>query len=300
MILFKISVTYFIGGKKMAYAILNGNLVNRAEAKVDIEDRGYVFGDGVYEVIRVYNGKMFTMKEHLERFERSSTSIGIKLPYGAQQLTNMLEELIEKNNLQLGIVYMQITRGVAPRVHAFPDPDVTPSLTAFTKEMPRPLAGLENGVKTILTEDIRWLRCDIKSLNLLGNILAKQKASEQSCYEAIQHRGQDVTEGSSSNIFIVKKGTVITHQSDNLILKGITKDVILRLCTEKGIPVEERTTTLDELSQADEVFLSSTTSEVMPIVVVDGKEVGDGSPGAVTRKLQDLFVAEVEKQCGRL
>ncbi|MCM3767148.1 D-amino-acid transaminase [Neobacillus niacini] len=284
----------------MTFAILNGDLVNRAEAKVDIEDRGYVFGDGVYEVIRVYNGKMFTGKEHLERFERSSANIGIHLPYGAEQITGMLEELVEKNNLQLGIIYMQVTRGVAPRVHAFPDQNVTPALTAFTREMPRPLAGLANGVKTILTEDIRWLRCDIKSLNLLGNILAKQKAAEQGCYEAIQHRGQDVTEGSSSNIFIVKNGIVTTHQSDNLILKGITKDVILQLCSANNIPVEEQTFTLDELAAADEVFLSSTTSEVMPIVKLDGKKVGNGAPGPVTRKLQELFVAEVENQCGTL
>lgn len=284
----------------MTFAILNGDIVNRAEAKVDIEDRGYVFGDGVYEVIRVYNGKMFTVKEHLERFERSSANIGIHLPYGTEQITGMLEELVEKNNLQLGIIYMQVTRGVAPRVHAFPDQNVTPALTAFTREMPRPLAGLANGVKTILTEDIRWLRCDIKSLNLLGNILAKQKAAEQGCYEAIQHRGQDVTEGSSSNIFIVKNGIITTHQSDNLILKGITKDVILQLCSANNIPVEERTFTLDELAAADEVFLSSTTSEVMPIVELDGKKVGNGAPGPVTRKLQELFVAEVENQCGTL
>lgn len=284
----------------MTFAILNGDIVNRAEAKVDIEDRGYVFGDGVYEVIRVYNGKMFTVKEHLERFERSSANIGIHLPYEAEQITGMLEELVEKNNLQLGIIYMQVTRGVAPRVHAFPDQNVTPALTAFTREMPRPLAGLANGVKTILTEDIRWLRCDIKSLNLLGNILAKQKAAEQGCYEAIQHRGQDVTEGSSSNIFIVKNGIITTHQSDNLILKGITKDVILQLCSANNIPVEERTFTLDELAAADEVFLSSTTSEVMPIVELDGKKVGNGAPGPVTRKLQELFVAEVENQCGTL
>lgn len=284
----------------MTFAILNGDIVNRAEAKVDIEDRGYVFGDGVYEVIRVYNGKMFTVKEHLERFERSSANIGIHLPYGTEQITGMLEELVEKNNLQLGIIYMQVTRGVAPRVHAFPDQNVTPALTAFTREMPRPLAGLANGVKTILTEDIRWLRCDIKSLNLLGNILAKQKAAEQGCYEAIQHRGQDVTEGSSSNIFIVKNGIITTHQSDNLILKGITKDVILQLCSANNIPVEERTFTLDELAAADEVFLSSTTSEVMPIVELDGKKVGNGAPGPVTRKLQELFVTEVEDQCGAL
>lgn len=284
----------------MGFAIFNGKLINRNEAKVDIEDRGYQFGDGIYEVIRVYNGKMFTVGEHLERFGKSAASIGIRLPFTAVQLTGMLEELIEKNNLQIGIIYMQITRGVAPRVHNFPSEDVVPSLVAYTKDMPRPQEGLEKGVRTVLTEDIRWLRCDIKSLNLLGNILAKQKAVENGCYEAIQHRGQDVTEGSSSNVFIVKNGVVSTHQSDNLILKGITKDVILQLCSVNDIPVEERTFTLNELADADEVFLSSTTSEVMPIVELDGSKVGDGVPGPITRKLQQLFVAEIQKQCGTL
>ncbi|MED4203026.1 D-amino-acid transaminase [Neobacillus mesonae] len=282
----------------MKYAIVNDHIINREEAKVDIEDRGYQFGDGVYEVIRVYNGKMFTVKEHMERFVRSAESIGIKIPYASENITKMLEDLIEKDNLKLGIVYMQITRGAAPRNHAFPSGDVVPVITAYTKEMPIPEANLQSGVKTILTEDIRWLRCDIKSLNLLGNILAKQKAAEQGCYEAIQHRGQDVTEGSSSNVYIVKNGTVITHESNNLILKGITKDVILKVCAENEIPVEERTFSLEELAQADEVFLSSTTSEVTPIVVIDEKKVGTGSPGPITKKLQALFKQEIENQCG--
>lgn len=284
----------------MRFAILNGKIIERSEARVDVEDRGYQFGDGVYEVIRVYNGKMFTAAEHLNRFVKSSDSIGITLPYTLEHLTQLLEELIVKNNLQTGTIYMQITRGVAPRNHAFPTENVTPCLVAYTKEVARPLENLEKGVKAILTEDIRWLRCDIKSLNLLGNLLAKQKATEKGCFEAIQHRSQDVTEGSSSNIFIVKNGVVITHQSNNLILRGITKDVILQVCASNNIVVEERTFTLDELAHADEVFLSSTTSEVMPIIEVDKKSVADGIPGPVTRRLQELFEKEIEKQCGAL
>jgi D-alanine transaminase len=284
----------------MTFAILNGKMIERSEAKVDVEDRGYQFGDGVYEVIRVYNGKMFTLMEHLQRFGKSAESIGISLPYPMEQFTALLEELIIKNKLQLGIVYMQITRGVAPRNHAFPTNDVPPTFVAYTKEVTRPVESFTTGVKTILTEDIRWLRCDIKSLNLLGNLLAKQKAAVEGCFEAIQHRDQDVTEGSSSNTFIVKNGVVITHQSDQLILKGITKDVILELCAKNNIPVEERTFTLDELSQADEVFLSSTTAEVMPMIEIDGKIVRDGLPGPTTRKLQELFEQEIEKQCGVL
>ncbi|ETI70449.1 D-amino-acid transaminase [Neobacillus vireti] len=284
----------------MGFAILNGNIIDRSEAKVDVEDRGYQFGDGVYEVIRVYNGKMFTGAEHLERFGKSSDSIGISLPYRTEELLALLEELIEKNNLQLGIIYMQLTRGVSPRNHAFPIEKVAPVLTAYTKEFARPDESMKKGVPAILTEDIRWLRCDIKSLNLLGNLLAKQKAAEAGCFEAIQHRGENVTEGSSSNIYIVKNGVVITHESNNLILKGITKDVILELCLENNIPVEERTFTLEELANADEVFLSSTTSEVMPIVEIDDKKVTEGQPGPVTKKLQKLFQLEIENQCGKL
>ncbi|HEY2421767.1 MAG TPA: D-amino-acid transaminase [Neobacillus sp.] len=282
----------------MKFAILNGEIIKRSEAKVDIDDRGYQFGDGVYEVIRVYNGKMFTAMEHLNRLVKSTDSIGISLPFTIEQINGMLMALIEKNNLQIGTIYLQITRGVAPRNHAFPTENVSPTLVVYTKEVERPIEHLRDGVKTILTEDIRWLRCDIKSLNLLGNLLAKQKAAVQGCYEAILHRGQDLTEGSSSNIFIVKNGVVITHASDNLILKGITKDVLLQICAQNKLFVEERTFTIEELEQADEVFLTSTTAEVMPINEVDGKKVKEGAPGPITRKLQILFDQEIEKVCG--
>jgi D-alanine transaminase len=284
----------------MEHAIVNGEIIKRQDASVDIEDRGYQFGDGVYEVIRVFNGKMFTLAEHLQRFERSLKEIGITLPYSNVQIAGMLEELVAKDGLSNGMIYMQITRGVSPRNHAFPVDTVVPVLTAYSKEVERPVAQMKSGVRTVLVEDIRWLRCDIKSLNLLGNLLAKQKASESGCFEAIQHRGQNVTEGSTSNVFMVKKGVVITHESDNLILKGITKDVLLELCAKNNFPVEERTFNLEELSVADEVFLTSTTAEVMPIVEIAEKKVSSGVPGPVTRKLQALFSEEIEKQCGVL
>lgn len=284
----------------MEFALLNGEIIERSEAKVDVEDRGYQFGDGVYEVIRVYNGKMFTLAEHLKRFVKSAESIGISLKYTSEQLTDLLGNLLIKNNLLTGNIYMQVTRGIAPRNHVFPTGNVPPTLVAYTIKGVRPLDNLKTGVRAILTEDIRWLRCDIKSLNLLGNLLAKQKASEQGCFEAIQHRGQDVTEGSSSNIFIVKNGTVITHESNNLILKGITKDVILDLCIKNNIPVIERTFSLAELDEAEEVFLSSTTAEVTPIIGINGKKIREGVPGPITKKLQELFEKEIEKQCGVL
>ncbi|URT70132.1 D-amino-acid transaminase [Cytobacillus firmus] len=284
----------------MEYVILNGNLIERSKAKVDIEDRGYQFGDGVYEVIRVYNGKMFTADEHLERLLESGNKIELNIPYSKDQLKQMLIEMIDRNNLELGIVYMQFSRGTSPRNHAYPGADVAPVLTAYTRETTRPVESMRNGVKAILIEDIRWLRCDIKSLNLLGNIMAKQKAAQSGCFEAIQHRGDTVTEGSSSNIAIVKDGTLYTHPATNLILNGITRRKINEICRENGIALKESAFTKEDLLAADEVFMSSTSAEVTPIIEIEGKPVGNGSPGPITNKLQNLFEEAIEKQCGSL
>lgn len=284
----------------MEYVIVNGQVCDRAVAKVDIEDRGYQFGDGVYEVIRVYNGKMFTGKEHLNRLVESAAKIRIELPYTAAQLEKMMEELIVKNNLETGIVYMQFTRGTSPRNHVFPGTGVEPTFVAYTRTVARPEQAMETGVRTILDEDIRWLRCDIKSLNLLGNLLSKQKAAEAGCFEAILHRGETVTEGSHSNISIIKDGVIITHPADNLILNGITRQKVLELCGKAQIAFEERAFTLDELYEADEVFSSGTTVEVMPVVEIGGKPVGNGNPGDVTRRLQGLFKSAIEEQCGTI
>ncbi|MBG9589966.1 D-amino-acid transaminase [Cytobacillus firmus] len=284
----------------MEYVILDGNLIERSEAKVDIEDRGYQFGDGVYEVIRVYNGIMFTADEHLERLLESGKKIELNIPYSQDQLKQMLIEMIERNDLELGIVYMQFSRGTSPRNHAYPGADVAPVLTAYTRETTRPVESMRNGVKAILIEDIRWLRCDIKSLNLLGNIMAKQKAAQSGCFEAIQHRGNTVTEGSSSNIAIVKDGTLYTHPATNLILNGITRRKINEICRENGIALKESAFTKEDLLAADEVFMSSTSAEVTPIIEIEGKPVGNGSPGPITDKLQNLFEEAIEEQCGSL
>jgi D-alanine transaminase len=278
----------------MEWVLMNGEFLPRKEAKVDIEDRGYQFGDGIYEVIRVYNGRMFTADQHLSRLMSSAKQIFLQIPYTVDELKSMLEELIEKNQLNEGSVYLQLTRGAAPRTHAFPDASILPVFVAYTKKLERPFKARKNGVKAIFVEDIRWLRCNIKSLNLLGNILAKQKAVLAGCYEAVQHRGETVTEGASSNIFIVKNGVVRTHPANNLILNGITRQVIISLCQANGIEVAEEPFTKQELVQADEVFLTSTTSEVLPIVEVNGQQVADGKPGAVTLKIQELLEKEIE------
>ena len=284
----------------MKSVILNGEFINREDAKIDIEDRGYQFGDGVYEVIRVYNGKMFTSTEHLQRLIDSGKKIMMDIPYTVDGMKEMLLKLIEKNQLHDGTIYMQVTRGISTRNHAFPSKDVQPTLTAYTNEVKRPEENMKSGVKTVLNDDIRWLLCDIKSLNLIGNVLAKQKAVDAGCYEVIQHRNGTVTEGSSSNVVMIKEGTVVTHPADNFILNGITRQVILKVCANNDIPVEERTFTLEELNQADEVFVSGTTTEITPVIEIEGSKVGTGTPGPVTRKLQELFEKEIEKECGPL
>ncbi|MEK5173046.1 D-amino-acid transaminase [Heyndrickxia sp. FSL W8-0496] len=279
----------------MEKIIFNGEIVEKSEVNIDIEDRGYQFGDGIYEVIRVYNGHLFTKDEHIQRLYESAEKISIHIPFSKKDLMQRLEELVETNQLDTGIIYLQITRGTYTRQHGFPSEEIIPTYVAYTREMPIPQVSMDNGVKGLLVEDIRWLRCDIKSLNLLGNTLAKQKAAEAGCYEAIQHRGEEITEGSSSNVFIVKNNCVITRPATNLILNGITRQVILKLCKENGIEYKEQIFTVNDLKQADEVFISSTTSEVMPIVQINELQINSGTPGKITKKLQNLFKREIEK-----
>lgn len=278
----------------MGKVIINDQITERSEAVIDIEDRGYQFGDGVYEVIRIYDGSLFTAEEHLNRFYQSAEKIKMIVPFDKKQLRALVEQLVKENQVKDGSLYMQLTRGASPRNHVFPGEEIQPVLTAYTKEVPRPEEAMANGVKAIVVDDIRWLRCDIKSLNLLPNILAKQEASEQGCFEAIQHRNGLVTEGSSSNAYIIKDGKIQTHPATNLILNGITRQVIAKLCAENDIPFSEKPFHIDDLFNADEVFISSTTSEVMPVIQIDEQVIGDGKPGRITSQLQSLFVAKIE------
>ncbi|MER1987632.1 MAG: D-amino-acid transaminase [Solibacillus sp.] len=277
----------------MGYSLWNDRIVADSEVVVNKEDRGYQFGDGVYEVIKVYNGQLFTVEEHVERFYASAEKIRITIPYTKDKLYMLLNELVEKNEINTGHIYFQITRGACPRNHIFPGDDVAPVLTGNAKENPRPVANFESGVKAIFDEDIRWLRCDIKSLNLLGAVLSKQKAHEANAYEAILHRGETITEGSSSNIYGVKDGVLYTHPANNLILNGITRQVILNCAAEIGMPVKEQPMTKTELLAMDEVIVSSTTSEVTPIIEIEGAKVGAGVPGEWTRKLQVQFETKI-------
>ncbi|WP_285765723.1 D-amino-acid transaminase [Peribacillus sp. SI8-4] len=283
----------------MGKIILNGEIKNRSDVSVDIEDRGYQFGDGVYEVIRVYNGKLFAGEMHLNRLLDSAKLIQMKVPFTVAEMETRVKELISEDGLQDGIIYMQLTRGVSPRTHVFPSSDVEPVFVAYTKEIPY-TGKMKPGAKGITTDDIRWLRCNIKSLNLLGNLLAKQAAAEAGCDEAIQHRDGLVTEGSSSNVSIVVDGTLKTHPATNLILNGITRQVMLKLCADHGIPYVEEPFTVEEMMTADEVLYTSTSVEVTPIINIDGGMIAAGETGPVTKKLQQLFSQEIERQCGSI
>ncbi|KKI63427.1 D-alanine aminotransferase [Staphylococcus cohnii subsp. cohnii] len=278
----------------MTKVLINEHLVDEQDAKVPYNDRGYVFGDGIYEYIRTYNNNIFTAKPHFERLLRSAKEIGLELKYNVDELTELIQELLAANGVVNGGVYIQVTRGAAPRDHAFPTPSVEANVMAFTKTYERPYKLLEEGINAITTEDIRWLRCDIKSLNLLGNVLAKERAVKYNAQEAIQHRSDIVTEGSSSNVYAIKAGEIYTHPVNNYILNGITRMVIKDIAEEKGIPFNEGTYTVDFLRNADEIIVSSTSIEVMPVVKLDGEQVGDGEVGPITKSLQEGFNSYID------
>ncbi|MFY4774194.1 D-amino-acid transaminase [Metabacillus sp. RGM 3146] len=271
------------------FVLINDKIEKRENAKVDIEDRGYQFGDGVYEVIKVYNGKLFTLKEHMDRLERSVFEMKMRLPFSREEIEGKLKELLRINHVEEGAVYLQITRGGSPRQHHFPDSTVLPMLTAYPFECHRPKKLQQEGVEVTLTEDIRWKRCDIKSLNLLGNVLAKQEAKEAGKFEAVMHRDGGISEGSSTNFYGVLDGNIFTHPVNNLILNGITRIKVVELCRNEGIPLTEKALKMEDLEKLDEAFITSTTSEVLPVIKVGDTVIGEGVPGAVTRKLQKLF-----------
>ncbi|MEC0249613.1 D-amino-acid transaminase [Paenibacillus chitinolyticus] len=273
--------------------MLFGNqLVPDEEVRISPLDRGYYFGDGVYEVFRIYDGRLFEVEKHMARFNRSMAEVRIGLPYPLEELENLLNRLTEAAGIPEGLTYVQITRGAAPRSHPFPAAE-EPVVTGWCSPFSRPLKDLENGISAIVREDIRWHRCDIKSLNLLPNVLLKQEALDGGAGEVIFNRGGVITEASASNVMIVKDGVVKTHPADHHILRGVTRSLVLRLAEGLGIAVREEAFRAEELASADEVFITSTGSEVMPVVLVDGRPVGDGKPGPVTRRLQQAFEAAI-------
>jgi D-alanine transaminase len=263
-------------------------ILDDGDVRISPLDRGYYFGDGVYEVLRIYNGRFYTWHKHIDRFLRSLDAVRIPLPYPIDRLAELLEELRVACGVRDGSLYVQITRGEAPRSHAFPE-SCSPVLIAWCNSFPRHLDVMREGIDVVTVEDIRWLRCDIKSLNLLPNVLAKQEAKEKGADEAVLHRNGTVTEGSSGNLMIVKGGAVRTHPADHLILPGVTRAVTIELASKLKISVREEAFRVSELMEADEVFVTGTTVEVCPVKSVDGRKIKDGKPGPVTRRLQEAF-----------
>ncbi|KMZ41380.1 MULTISPECIES: D-amino-acid transaminase [Bacillales] len=270
---------------------VDGKWVEEGQVAVHPEDRGYNFGDGIYEVVRIYKGRMYQWDGHLSRLFRSAKEIKMELPWSTDELTDLANQLITKNNITEhddASLYLQVSRGTAPRVHDIPS-GIQPVIMGFVRRKDRPVADMKKGLTAQLVEDIRWLRCDIKTLNLLGAVLVKQYAKDAGAQESILHRNGVITECSASNLFAVKNGELYTHQADNLILHGITRQVVIDLARTNGITVHEEAFDIAFLKQADEVFLTSTTAEIMPLISVDGVAVGNGQPGPVVLTLQDLF-----------
>lgn len=279
-----------------ATVYLNGDFLPASEAKVSVLDRGFVFGDGVYEVIPVYAGRLFRLEHHLERLDNSLNGIRLENPLPHAQWAECLEELIRRNGGGDQSVYLQITRGVAKRDHAFPD-QVQPTVFAMSNPMPEVSPELRRGVDAITLEDFRWKMCHIKSIALLPNILLRQQAIDQGATEAIMLREGQVTEGAATNVFIVQDGTVLTPPKSNLLLPGITRDLVVELCHKHGLPCEERAITEEELREADEIWLTSSTKEIIPVTRLDAEPVGKGRPGPVWE--QALGHYQVYKQALR-
>ena len=277
---------------------VNGEYVPEDQAKVSIFDRGFVFGDGIYEVVPVIGGKMVDKAPFLDRLKRSLGELRIDMPMSEADYLAMHEKLIELNGIDEGGVYSQITRGVADRDFAFPK-GAKPTVAAFTMTkalIDNPSA--TTGVKVVTVEDIRWKRRDIKSVALLGQVMAKQEAVEKGGFEGWMVEDGFVTEGTSSTAYIVKDDTIITRPLSNSILPGIRRKVLLQLCAEHNVKLEERLFTVEEALAADEAFLSSATTLVMPIVQIDDTRIGGGQPGPMARKMREAYIAAIKAEAG--
>lgn len=270
---------------------LNGQYLPIEEAKISVLDRGFIFGDGVYEVIPVYSRKAFRLEEHLRRLQHSLDGIRLANPHSSTEWAAIVNQLIARNAGEDQSLYLHITRGVARRDHAFPAPPVEPTVFMMSNPLPTPPAELlHSGIACITAPDNRWLRCDIKAIALLPNVLLRQMAVDAGCAETILIRNNEfLTEGAASNIFAVQNGTLLAPPKDNLMLPGITYDVVLELAAANGIPHEVRRIAVAEVFAADELLLTSSTKEVLAITQLDGKPVGTGKPGAMFTRLHALY-----------
>jgi D-alanine transaminase len=272
-----------------ALVYLNGALMPMSEAKIPVLDRGFIFGDGIYEVIPVYGHKLFRASQHLARLFRSLASIQIPNPHGKEEWMALIEKIIDAHPANDQMVYIQVTRGVAKRGHSFPQ-NITPTVFIMTNPLAPPSAeARENGVPCVSMEDQRWLHCEIKSVSLLGNVLAAQYAVDSNAVETIQFRDGYLTEGSSSNVWIVKNGMVMGPPKDNLILEGIRYGLMEELCAAEQIPFVTQRIDREEVFAAEEVLLTSATKEVLPVSNIDNQAIGNGKPGPIYKKLYAAY-----------
>ena len=275
----------------MSIVYLNGEFLREEDASISVLDRGFVFGDGVYEVIPCYGGHLFRLEQHLQRLDDSLTGIRLENPLSNSQWHAVLEEVVKRNNNNNAdqSIYLQITRGAAKRDHVFPD-KVSPTVFVMSNPMlPVSDAKLEKGISAITHEDIRWSYCHIKSIALLPNTLIRQVALEAGADEAILDRDGKITEGAASNIFIVKDNTIITPPKSECLLPGITRDLIIEIAHDAALNFREADINLEQLKRADEIWLTSSTKEILPVTQLNDEPVGNGQPGPHWRDMLDRY-----------
>jgi D-alanine transaminase len=273
---------------------LNGQWQPLSEAKVSVLDRGFIFGDGIYEVVPAYSKRPFRIESHLNRLMRSLTAIRIRSPYDKEQWAALFHEVVTRNAGDDQFVYIQVTRGVAKRDHAFPNPEVTPTVFAMSTAFHQPSQKIrDEGVAVVTLPDERWLHCDIKSTALLGNVLARQSAADRGVVEGVMFRDGFLTEGSSSNVWMVKDGVLCAPIKNHLVLEGIRYGLFEELAAKLGIPLQIRRIRQAEVAGADELMISSATKEVLPVVKMDSRLVGHashaGKPGPIYKKLRQAY-----------
>lgn len=277
------------------FVFFNGSYQLKSTVHISPDDRGFLFADGIYDVIRFYNGKLFHWKEHLQRIKYSLTELKIKVP-NVEEIEAIGLKLYGMNDYTADqdiVLYVHITRGVYRRFHGFPPEAIEPTVYITAYPVTPNYKGMQEGVRVVTTDDIRWGRCDIKSIALIANLMAKQIAIENNAYDALFVKNGLITEGSHTSLFGIKEGKLITHPLGTGILPGITRGLVTKLCKEIGIGLDEREITIDELLAMDEVFLSGTTTEIMPVIQVNDHIIKDGKPGYLTQKLQAAYKVEV-------
>ncbi|HUV01107.1 MAG TPA: D-amino-acid transaminase [Bacteroidales bacterium] len=278
----------------MEIAYFNGKLLPKSEIKISPDDRGFLFADGIYEVVRWYEGSFYDMTSHLSRFKRSMRELRINWA-DADMFPSIAQDLIKQNNLltQPAMVYFQVTRGVAKRTHHFPSTEVNPTLYACAWGFVPDIDSIKAGIKVMLKEDIRWSRCDIKSVALLANTISFQEACENGLKECIFVRNGFITEGTRSNIFFVIDKTLYTHPESNWVLSGVTRKNILRIAQDAGINIREEALEEKRLRFTQEAFITNTSAEITPVIDIGGNSIGEGVPGPVTRLIIEKFNAEI-------